>query len=122
MINRNAYRSGPKEFTPVVGFTDLAENKPQRFDVKGEPVLLVRRGQRVYAVGAVCSHYGAPLEQGTLRDAVIECPWHYSHFSIDDGSAKTGPSTAPLPLYETQIKDGKIWVKVARVAQTVTQH
>ncbi len=122
MINRNAYRSGPKDFTAVVGVNELAENKPQRFEVKGEPVLMVRRGQRVYAVGAVCSHYGAPLEQGTLRDSVIECPWHYSHFSLEDGSVKAGPSTAPLPLYETQIRDGKIWVKVARVAQSVTQH
>lgn len=122
MINRNAYRSGPKDFTPVIGFTELAENKPQRFDVKGQPVLLVRRGQLVYAIGAVCSHYGAPLEQGTLRDSIIECPWHYSHFSLEDGSVKAGPSTAPLPLYETDVKDGKIWVKVSRVAQTVTQH
>lgn len=122
MINRNAYRGGPKNFTPVVGFEELAENKPQRFDVKGEPVLLLRRGQRVYAVGAVCSHYGAPLEQGTVRDSIIECPWHYSRFSLEDGSVKAGPSTAPLPLYDTDVKDGKIWVKVNRVAQTVTQH
>ncbi len=122
MVNRNAYRSGPKEFTAVIGFDELPENKPQRFEVKGEPILLLRRGQRLYALGAVCSHYGAPLEQGTLRETLIECPWHYSQFSLEDGSVKRGPSTAPLPLYETQIKDGKIWVKVKRVAQTVTQH
>lgn len=122
MINRNAYRSGPKDFTPVVGFDELPENKPQRFNVKGQPVLLVRRGQRVYAIGAVCSHYGAPLEQGTLRDSIIVCPWHYSHFSLEDGSVKAGPSTAPLPLYETDVKDGKIWVRVKRVAQTVLPH
>ncbi|MCC7165253.1 MAG: Rieske 2Fe-2S domain-containing protein [Anaerolineae bacterium] len=122
MVNRNAYRSGPKDFTPVVGFTELPENKPQRFDVKGQPILLVRRGQRVYAIGAVCSHYGAPLQQGTLRDTIIECPWHYSHFSLEDGSVKAGPATAPAPLYETDVKDGKIWVKVERVAQLVAPH
>jgi nitrite reductase/ring-hydroxylating ferredoxin subunit/uncharacterized membrane protein len=122
MINRNAYRNGPKDFTPVAGLDDFAENKPQRFDVQGEPILLVRRGQRVYAVGAVCSHYGAPLEQGTLRDSRIECPRHYSQFSLEDGSVQAGPSSAPLPLYETQIKDGKVWVKVKRVTKTVTQH
>jgi len=122
MINRNAYRNGPKQFVPVVGLQDVPENKPQRFQVQGEPILLVRRGQRVYAVGAVCSHYGAPLEQGKLHDSSIECPWHYSQFSLEDGSVQVGPSTAPLPLYETQIKDGKIWVQVKRVAQTVTQH
>jgi nitrite reductase/ring-hydroxylating ferredoxin subunit/uncharacterized membrane protein len=122
MINRNAYRSGPKEFTPVVGFEELAENKPQRFNVKGQPVLLVRRGQQVYAIGAVCSHYGAPLEQGAIHDTLIECPWHYSRFSLEDGSVKRGPSTAPLPLYETDVKDGKIWVRASRVAQIVPPH
>jgi nitrite reductase/ring-hydroxylating ferredoxin subunit len=122
MINRNAYRNGPKDFTPVVGFGDLPENKPQRFEVKGEPILLVRRGQRVFAIGAVCSHYGAPLEQGTLRDSILECPWHYSHFSLEDGSVKAGPSTAPVPVYETDIREGKIWVKVKRVTQSVTAH
>ena len=102
--------------------SDLPENKPQRFDVNGEPILLVRRAQGVYALGAVCSHYGAPLEKGTLRDSTIQCPWHYSQFSLNDGSVKAGPSTSPLPLYETLLKDGKIWVKVKRVAQTETSH
>jgi len=122
MVNRNAYRNGPKDFTTVVGFNDLPENKPQRFEVHGEPILLVRRGKQVYAVGAVCSHYAAPLEKGTLRDDMIECPWHFSHFALQDGSVRRGPSSAPLPLYETQIKDGKIRVKVKRVAETVSAH
>lgn len=122
MINRNAYRSGPKEFTPVVAFEDLADNKPARFVVQGQPVLLVRHGQRVYAIGAVCSHYGAPLEQGTIHGSTIECPWHYSRFSLEDGSVKTGPATAPVPLYETDVKDDKIWIRVLRVAQTVSPH
>lgn len=122
MVNRNAYRSGPKDFTTVVGLEELPENKPQRFQVQGEPILLVRRGKQVYAVGAVCSHYGAPLEKGTVREDMIECPWHFSHFSLQEGSVKRGPSTAPLPLYETQVKDGKIRVKVKRVAETVSAH
>jgi nitrite reductase/ring-hydroxylating ferredoxin subunit len=122
MINRNAYSNGPKEFTPVVAMNALPENKPQRFDVKGQPVLLVRRGEKIYAIGAVCSHYGAPLEEGTLRDTIIECPWHLSRFSLQDGSIQAGPATSPQPLYEAQIKDGKIWIKVQRVAQTATQH
>lgn len=111
MINRNAYRAGPKDFVPVLPMQDLAENTPKRVDAKGKPVLLVRRGERVYAIGAVCSHYGAPLEEGTLKDGTVECPWHFSKFSLEDGRVAAGPATAPVPAYEARIKDGKIEVK-----------
>ena len=32
----------------------------------GEPVLLVRRGERVVRDRTVCTHYGAPLPKGCL--------------------------------------------------------
>ncbi len=111
MINRNAYRAGPKDFVPVLPMQDLAENAPKRVDAKGRPVLLVRRGEEVYAVGAVCSHYGAPLEEGKLKDGSVECPWHMSRFSLEDGHVIAGPATAPVPAYEVRIQDGKIEVK-----------
>lgn len=112
MINRNAFRVGPKDFVPAIPVTELPENKPRRVEVAGQPVLLVRRGQQVYAVGAVCSHYGGPLEKGKLEGNQIVCPWHYSHFSIQDGSYKSGPTTSPLPLYDARIENGVIQIRV----------
>ncbi len=111
MINRNAYRSGPKKFVPVLATKDLRENEPTLVDAKGRPVLLVRRGEEVYAIGAVCSHYGAPLQEGTLKDGIITCPWHLSRFSLQDGRVIEGPATAPVPAYEARINDGSIEVR-----------
>ncbi len=111
MINRNAYRSGPDKFVSVMQVSDLAENTPKRVDVDGRPVLLVRRGERVYAVGAVCSHYGAPLEEGKLKGDTVQCPWHGSRFSLADGRVKSGPATSPLPAYEVRIDRGQIQVR-----------
>lgn len=34
--------------------------------VKEEPVLLIRRGDALFAIGAECPHYGAPLDEGLL--------------------------------------------------------
>ncbi len=111
MINRDAYRSGPKKFVPVLATKDLRDNEPTLVHAQGRSVLLVRRGEEVYAIGAVCSHYGAPLEEGTLKDGTIVCPWHYSRFSLEDGSVKEGPATAPVPKYEARINNGSIEVR-----------
>ncbi len=114
MINRNAYRKGPKDFTPVMRAEDLPENKPVRVEASGQPVLLVRQGTNIDAIGAVCSHYGGPLEKGRLIDGCVECPWHYSRYSLQDGSYKQGPTTSPVPAYEVQVRDGQIEVKLRR--------
>ncbi len=110
MVNRNAYRSGPDEFVPVLPMQELRENIPTRVEAKGRPVLLVRRGEEVYAIGAVCSHYGAPLEEGQLKDGMIQCPWHGSCFALRDGRVRKGPATAPVPVYQVRIRKNQVEV------------
>lgn len=112
MINRNAYRSGPEEFVSAVSPSELEEGKPRRVDVAGEPVLLVRSGERIFAVGAVCSHYGAPLEEGKLLGDTIECQWHASRFALEDGAVREGPACAALPCYETRIAGNRLQVRL----------
>lgn len=114
MINRNAYRSGPKDFTTAMASADLPDNQMKRVDVKGEPVLILKRGDKVYAIGAVCSHYGGPLEKGKVMGNTVQCPYHYSRFSIEDGSVKEGPSSAPVPAYDAQVVGGQIQVRMRK--------
>lgn len=111
MINRAAYQSGPKKFVSVLPISGLPDNTPVRVDANGRPVLLVRRGEEVYAIGAVCSHYGAPLEEGQLKDGAIECPWHGSRFCLADGRVQAGPATAPVPAYEVRIDGDQIQIR-----------
>jgi nitrite reductase/ring-hydroxylating ferredoxin subunit/uncharacterized membrane protein len=113
MNNRNAYRKGPKDYVPAIALSELAENQPKRVDVKGQPVMLVRRGDKVFALGAVCSHYGGPLDKGELVGDTIKCPYHYSRFALADGRVKEGPSTAPVPAYDTQVANGQVQVRKA---------
>jgi nitrite reductase/ring-hydroxylating ferredoxin subunit len=54
------------------------------------------------------------LEKGKLLLNTVRCPYHYSRFSVEDGSVQEGPSTAPVPAYETQVVDGKVQVKVRK--------
>ncbi|MEU7897891.1 Rieske (2Fe-2S) protein [Nonomuraea sp. NPDC049152] len=43
---------------------------------------------------AICTHKGCPV--ASVGDGTIDCPCHGSKFSIEDGSVKGGPATAPL--------------------------
>lgn len=112
MINRNAYRSGPEDFWTALPATELSEDKTRRVDVDGQPVLLVRSGEKVFAVGAVCSHYGAPLEEGKIVRGNLVCPWHASRFALEDGSVREGPACAPLPSYEVRVDGGRVQVRL----------
>ena len=74
MINRNAYRTGPDDFKQAVATGELAEGQLKRVLVEEQPVLLLRLGGTVYALGAICSHYGAPLNDGKIEDAQSSVP------------------------------------------------
>lgn len=45
--------------------------------IEGGKVLLVNIGGKIQALGAKCTHYGAPLAKGVISsDGRVKCPWH----------------------------------------------
>ncbi len=105
----------PEDFTAVMSADSLRDSTLTRAIAGTIPVLLVRRGEKIYAIAETCSHLGGPLSEGTLReDNVVICPWHSSHFCLDDGHLVKGPSVYSQPAFETRIKDGQIEVRVIK--------
>lgn len=106
--------SEPQKWTAVLDESDLAEAEPRRVDAAGAPVLLYRDGNTIYAMGALCSHAGGPLEAGEFYDRCVQCPWHDSVFDLRDGSTVHGPATYTQPKYAVRIKDGQVEVRLER--------
>ena len=48
----------------VANIKDLKERKLLRVDIEGKPIVLAMVQENVYAMDAVCSHEGGPLEEG----------------------------------------------------------
>lgn len=58
---------------------DLKPGTKKEVEVEGldTKVLLLNDGTKVQAVGAKCTHYGAPLVNGVLTtNGRLTCPWH----------------------------------------------
>jgi nitrite reductase/ring-hydroxylating ferredoxin subunit/uncharacterized membrane protein len=105
----------PTTFTPVFPADDLAEGEMKRIEVGGLPLLFTRSNNTIYAVSAVCTHRGAPLEEGKRDGDCITCPWHGSRFSLLDGTLDAGPATFPLARFETRVDDGMLEVRALPV-------
>jgi nitrite reductase/ring-hydroxylating ferredoxin subunit len=105
--------AGPQDGWQVaLALEDLAEGRAKRVTVQDAPVLLYRSGERIFAIGARCTHQGAPLDRGPIKVggslATVTCPAHGSMFSLEDGSVMRGPATQPMPAYHIRVIDGNI--------------
>jgi nitrite reductase/ring-hydroxylating ferredoxin subunit len=113
-VNHTNDEAGPKEFTPVVPVAELEEGRLRKAEVRGVPVLLVRRGDRILAMVETCAHLGGPLSEGWLVEDSVVCPWHQSRYRLEDGQVLDGPSTYTQPCFETRVRNGQVEVRAAR--------
>ncbi|CAB3381437.1 Hypothetical predicted protein [Cloeon dipterum] len=110
--------AGSEDFLEAVvaESADLAEGQMKEVEVaENVKILLARsKGGTVNAIGAKCSHYGAPLVKGALGDGRVRCPWHGACFNLATGDIEDFPGLDGVPSYEVRELDGKIVVRARR--------
>ena len=92
--------------------TDLDDGGLKEVTLGKSKILLIRRGNEVTAIGALCPHYGASLAKGILCHGRVVCPWHKSAFSADSGEMLEPPSLDGVPRYEVRMDGSDILVAV----------
>jgi NADPH-dependent 2,4-dienoyl-CoA reductase/sulfur reductase-like enzyme/nitrite reductase/ring-hydroxylating ferredoxin subunit len=110
MNSDSATPTGP-DLRKGIAFGDLPDGGMLAGHADGEAVLLVRRGEDVFAVGAVCTHYGGPLAEGLVVGETVRCPWHHACFSLRTGEALRAPALNPVSCFHVERRNGAAYVK-----------
>ena len=113
MVNHNAFARGKKaaEFTAVMPADGLADAPRRRRCFGATKLVVVKRGDVVFALKETCSHAGGPLAEGKVKGDNIVCPWHFSQFRLSDGAVRHGPASTRQVAYRARIAADQVEIQ-----------
>ncbi|AIC17159.1 Rieske (2Fe-2S) protein [Nitrososphaera viennensis] len=110
-------------FQKVANKGDLKEGGLLGVEVEGNKIVLALVEGKVYAMDAVCSHEGGPLEEGELMGHDLKCPWHHALFDVRSGKVSDATVWATdQKSYPVQVDQstGDILVNIGSGAATTS--
>jgi 3-phenylpropionate/trans-cinnamate dioxygenase ferredoxin component len=100
-------------FHLAIELASLPSETLRAVQVANREILLVRRGESVWAVAGRCSHEDARLAEGYLEGDAVECPRHGARFDLQTGRQQTLPATRPIATYPVRLAEGAVWIGVS---------
>lgn len=65
--------------------SNIPEGMLKNITIGGKEILVINQGGRYFAINNICSHAGAELHEGTLKNKELTCPWHGAKWNIETG-------------------------------------
>jgi len=108
--NNQALVQNNGAWKPVKALADLPEGEPVAFRSGAIEGFLIRQGQEVKGISAVCTHMGCILNYSKFRDQ-FECPCHGATFQTNGRPTDQYNSPLPsLPSLQVRIQRGQVEV------------
>jgi nitrite reductase/ring-hydroxylating ferredoxin subunit len=111
------------DWVEIAVLAEIATGKIRRIEVEGLSIALITTGGAVHAVMAACPHRGGPLDEGTIVDGSLECPWHHFRYDLETGvniyPANVYPDDLPgleeelrpLALLPVRVEGGRVFTE-----------
>ncbi|MBI5051459.1 non-heme iron oxygenase ferredoxin subunit [Candidatus Micrarchaeota archaeon] len=88
----------------------VSEGSGQLFEAGGKQLAVFKAQGKLYCTDAICTHSGGPLQDGSVEDTCVTCPWHGAQFDIKTGKVISPPATEGIKTYEVKIENGIVMV------------
>src|SRR5580704_6168423 len=99
------------DFTKGFPLNDLENGGMIQGRVGDEDVILVRRTDEFFAVGATCTHYHGPLAEGLMVGDELHCPLHHASCSLRTGKALCAPAFDAIPRWRVERVGDRVFVR-----------
>ena len=104
------------DFAQGVAVDRIADGGMLLGHAHGEAVILARRCDELFAVGATCTHYGGPLSEGLMVGDTVRCPWHHAAFCLRTGEVLRAPALGPVACWQVEQRGGMAYVNGKRMS------
>jgi menaquinol-cytochrome c reductase iron-sulfur subunit len=115
------------DLVAVANVEDITE-EPKRFDFKINQVdawyeseepksaWVYKEGDKIVALSPVCKHLGCTVNWNSdpKNPNKYFCPCHYGLYDKDGKNVPGTPPLAPLDVYVSEVKDGKLYLGQAK--------
>src|SRR5215831_10863368 len=109
MAEDSSQLTGP-DFEEGIRIDDVADGKMLLGHAFGEAVLMARRGDDLFAIGATCTHYGGPLAESFIVDCTVRCPLHHAVFDLRTGEAIAAPALNDVSCWKIEKRGERAYI------------
>lgn len=91
------------------------------FPLDDRSVVIANHAGEFFAVDGLCPHRGFELDNATLWDGRIECPWHRYQYDVRTGKncfpetvyrTELPEAAEPIATYRVELRGAEIWVEI----------
>ncbi len=94
-----------------MAFSEVPDGQSVVGTVAEDEVILVRRGDNLFAVGAYCTHYHGSLADGLVVGDTVRCPLHHACFDLRTGKALRAPALDPITCWRVERIGATVFVR-----------
>ncbi len=98
-------------YVKVGHLADFPDGSVRRVALAGGDVLVANVAGALYAMANICTHRGAPLNEGALEGNIVTCPWHGGQFDVTTGKVVSPPPMKDEASFDVRVEGSDVLLR-----------